>query len=142
MRAHLTSLGFVAVGAILALLTTGRVAIYHDEPRLWAEAVQRAPEKPRPLINLGRQYAIEGDAVRAEQAFARAAVLATRPTRGRDDQRYAWGFALTNLSVLWAQQGRRNEAITLSATVLQRYPESPATGRVIQWIQRSDPAAF
>jgi tetratricopeptide (TPR) repeat protein len=42
------------VAVVLALLSIGRTWVWMDDRRLWAEAVERAPEKVRPKIQLAR----------------------------------------------------------------------------------------
>ncbi len=46
---------YVAIAALpLLILTSGRVQVWQTEERLWAEAVQRAPQKVRPRLQLAR----------------------------------------------------------------------------------------
>jgi tetratricopeptide (TPR) repeat protein len=44
----------LALGAIIALLSFTRTYIWLDDARLWREAVERAPQKVRPRIQLAR----------------------------------------------------------------------------------------
>lgn len=70
-----------AIVAVVVLawvaITAARVHVYGDERLVWMEAVQQAPLKPRPWINLGRQFALVGADHIAEQYYGRAMSLAT-----------------------------------------------------------------
>ena len=60
--------------------TVGQVRLWQHERALWSVAVQRAPEKPRPLVNLGTAYALDGADLLAEATYTEAEGLAmTRP---------------------------------------------------------------
>lgn len=85
----------VVVGVAWAALTTLRLETWQDERRLWADAVQQAPTLPRPWVNLGRQYQLQGQTALAADAYRTALRLA----EARSD-RSAWGFAAANLALL------------------------------------------
>jgi len=80
---------FLAVVVILWAATTARqVRDWHDEARLWATAVQVAPLKPRPWVNLAHQTYLHGDEPAAVTLFQRAEALSgARPNFERDRTR-------------------------------------------------------
>jgi tetratricopeptide (TPR) repeat protein len=69
----------LAVAAALLLLLAPamalRAGVWADPVRLWGEAARLAPEKARPLINLGVVAAEKGDRTQALDLFSRAIAL-------------------------------------------------------------------
>lgn len=102
-----------AVGMVLAVLTAARVHVWGDERALWAEAVSRAPLKPRPWVNLGRQYQLHGQALLAADAYREALRVAQRPGRAMDERIATEAIALINLSVLRSDRGLAVSAMQL-----------------------------
>ena len=125
----------VAVGMALAISTGTRVRVWQSETRLWADAAQKAPRKPRAFVNLGNQYAFAGDRVRARAAYEQASVLALDPTRFPDERIYGYGIAQANLSRFDFEDGHVEAAIARldaawdisKATILQQ---------LLTWYQR------
>jgi hypothetical protein len=74
--------------AVMAVLTAARVHVWSSERRLWTEAAQHSPLKPRPWINLAREYALDGQDALAVGLFYHAETLAIK---GSVEQRYARG---------------------------------------------------
>lgn len=75
-------LPLAVVAVIWIVATAGQVHLWRGpEIGIWLHAVQIAPEKPRPWVNLGRQHALAGDVALAESDFVTALGLAAaRPT--------------------------------------------------------------
>ena len=134
--------GRVGVGLVLcalALLSAVRQQTWQDERRLWAGAVAHSPDKPRPWINLGQQYARHGEDGMADDAFAWASVLAQRPSRSREEQVRAWAMADTNRAILRMQHGEVTAAKALLIPVIARTPyQTPQ--RVMRWIEQGSPS--
>ena len=115
-------LGFIVVGVVLALTTMTRVSTWQDERRLWAEAALQSPLKPRPWLNLGRQWHLAGDLEQAAVTYRHAADVAASPARSPDERRIGLAYAEHNLaSVLIAQQ-QWGEARDLIAALRTRHP--------------------
>lgn len=85
--------------ALLALLTCQHNgSVWTSERALWANAVRWAPEHPRPWINLGRAWLMEGDAALAKQAWQEASRVSQLPGRSRYEREYGTAAAETNLA--------------------------------------------
>lgn len=125
-----------AVGMALAVSTATRVWTFSEEGRLWADAVQQAPEKPRVWANLGRQAALRGDRAQAQFAYERAIRLGEQPGRAFDEQRAVVGVAEANLALLHFYGGETNTARHLIARAVDRLPGDPAIQAVSAWITR------
>lgn len=73
------ALGAPAIlAAVLAPLLLARARLWADPRLLWEEARRRAPDKARPLINLGVLAAERGDRERAAGYFDRVVLLEPR----------------------------------------------------------------
>lgn len=124
----------VVLGGVLLSLTAGRVYVYGDEGRVWADAVAHAPEKPRPWINLGRVWAQRGDVGGAHAAYTRAWRLAQAPERGRYEAQAGTGIALVNRALLaWAQ----GDVVAARADVTRAVaalPNEPMVREVFAWM--------
>lgn len=125
----------VTVGAAWAVLTSARVQDWTDERRVWQAAVQHAPEKPRPWINLGRQYARDGADRLALEAYQRAIALSADPRRPQEDRRIARAIAEANLALLWHREGWTGEARSLIAIAVDRLPGDPSIAATAAWIR-------
>lgn len=121
---HLTPLAVIVLGAILALSTMTRVRVWTDgELALWAEAAERAPTKPRPWINLGRQYQIRHQYVDAEHAYRMAIQAAIARPESPDESRIGQAYGGANLvTVLLMRQDGMAEAKVIVADLERRYP--------------------
>lgn len=72
------------VGSAWLVATASQVRVARDEVSVWQRAVTVAALKPRPWVNLGTQYVLRGDLVRAEDAYRVALRLAeVRPAEER-----------------------------------------------------------
>lgn len=108
------------VGSLWLLTTVQRVHVWGDERLLWAEAARLAPEKPRPWVNLGNQYARAEVNDLAAEAYQEAIRLAANPRRGTDEQRIGRAIAEAMLARLWFDAGEVQAAITLTAAAADR----------------------
>ena len=93
-------LALVAVGTVLVLTAAARVHVWGDEHRLWREAVRVSPTKPRPWINLGREYALIGADALAAAAYRTAANVASAPGRSPIERAEAQAVAARNVAAL------------------------------------------
>lgn len=105
----------VVVGLLWGLTTTARARVWASPRTLWIEAVRVAPEKPRPWINLGREYALDGDDLLAIWAYQEARRLARLPGRSRHEQVYGIGYAGANLALVHWDRGEHDQALTVIA---------------------------
>jgi hypothetical protein len=71
--------GGLALGAaaLAALATAGasRAALYTDPVALWSDAAEKAPQRSRPLVNLGVQLLLKDRLGPAESAFRKAIAI-------------------------------------------------------------------
>ena len=100
----------VVVGLTWSLLTADRARLWGTSERaVWADAVAKAPMKPRPWINLGREYARLGAEDLAREAYETASALSQDVRRPLTEQVYGFGFAEANLALLmWEAWDRRD----------------------------------
>jgi hypothetical protein len=89
----------------LPILTAGRVQVWQSDFSLWKDAVAKAPYKPRPWINYGKELAERQQTAAAFHAFTRAEQLID----ARPNQR----------SALLHTLARRNLGILLQAQIDQ-----------------------
>ena len=76
--------------------TAAQVRLWHDEYRMWAQAVRVAPEKPRTWVNLAQQEVLKGTSLLAEDSYHRALWLAL--TRPESERRHTVHIVNTNLA--------------------------------------------
>lgn len=125
----------VVVAVSLPVATTARVRVWGDEQRLWTEAVAHSPSKPRPLMNLARQYALHGSDRLAMLAYQRAVGL----TEGAEREAIEGPMrvrhqALFNLAMLTANAGDYREALRMTAEIQPRDPTwSQTTALEASW---------
>lgn len=123
----------LVVGLRWGLTTSSQVALWTDERAIWAEAVRLAPNKPRPWVNLGRQYDFTGDQGLAEMAYLRAIDLAASPLRSPDEQRFGRAFAMANLAIHAYKRGDRTLAMDLTGPVASGVPD---VARLHLWLSQ------
>lgn len=99
------------------------------------EAVQVSPDKPRPWVNLGKQYAIHGDTSLAVWAFRESIVRAASPVRSRDEQILGRALAEANLAVLQYQHGDRVVALQMVEAILARHPRLASVIALRAWMR-------
>lgn len=111
----------VVVAVSLPVMTTARLQVWSDESRLWADAVAHSPEKPRPWLNLGRAYALDGATDLAIWATERGLARSRDPRRQRvDGPMRVTHVALLNLAMLHAEAGRYDDALRLTVQIQPR----------------------
>lgn len=105
----------------LPMITAARLQLRHSERAIWQDAVAHSPEKPRPWVNLGRQYALDGATAMAAEAFRAAIVLAEQPDRLRvEGPMRGHHTARLNLALLHAAEGRFADALVLTTPIQPR----------------------
>ncbi len=122
-------------GLLLSLLTSSRVHVWGDERLLWMEAVRVSPDKPRPWVNLGKQYAIHGELALAVDAFQESIRRAANPARSRDEQVLGRALAEANLAVLRYQQGDRVTALQMVDAIVARHPRLSSVIALQAWMR-------
>lgn len=125
----------VVAGIVMILATAARVQVWSGHERgIWMGAVQHSPEKPRPLINLGRMYAIDGADDIAAGLFLEAAALADNPRRlAVEGPTRALDSARLNLALIRAKQGRLTDALALTERIQPRGTPSLVSLLEAQW---------
>lgn len=121
--------------AACVIATRDRVALWAlGERALWADAVAHAPEKPRPWLNLGRQYAMDGQTALAVHAYRMAMTAATAASRAPDERVFGRGTAAVNLALLYCNAGNVEAARAITASALQHRPALRALQEVDEWL--------
>lgn len=122
--------------AVCVHQTGRRVAIFSDERVLWTDAVQKAPTKPRPWVNLGVQYAREGHDGLAEYAFREAIAAAANPDRPTEEQYLGRILGAANLATLRLNAGDIDGAAAILATADEPQNRSWVTSSgVLKWLR-------
>ena len=103
------------------------ITAYHNQAwmsdiALWHRAVQRAPTKPRPLINLSRAFEQRGYDDAAFALSVRAIDAATDARRSPYQRAYSRTAALSNLGHLYAKHGDPLRALKVLDLVLSEQP--------------------
>ena len=137
----------IAVLCVLSALLLNRNNDYRNPVALWNDTVQKAPQNPRTLHNLGHFYMEKGNLDRAYVTLNRLAIAdaspfyqsqahtnlgiiyARRGDTARAEQELRQGIAADstlpigylNLGILYAHQGRYAEASTLLEEAEERY---------------------
>lgn len=131
------------IGVVLVLglglawsdITMRRVQLWGDPLALWLDAVEQAPAKPRPRINLGNQYGRLGRPVAAAQSYRHALTLAAAPARTRDELVYGTAIAEASLALRRAERGDVTDALRHFVNVLHRFGLKDIDG-VRAWLER------
>jgi tetratricopeptide (TPR) repeat protein len=114
----------VAIGSIvvlaLAVSAHARAQVWRDPLTLWTDALQKAPEHPRPHVNLGMAVAAGGDFDRAIALYQRAAELDP-----------SFQEAHHNRAVALQQLGRHEEAIVHFREALRLRPRDQVAHEAI-----------
>jgi protein O-mannosyl-transferase len=106
-----------AACALLAGLTASRAAVWASAEALWRDAVEKAPGKARPHLNLGVALLARGRLQEGLEAFRRAEALDVG--RAVPDE-----LLLTNVVDTLASLGRIDEARQAVLAALARWPDS------------------
>lgn len=120
----------VIVGSGLLLTTAARVEVWTDEARLWQEATQVSPQKPRPWVNYGKQLALRGHTSGAELAYMEA----LRVSVPRPERRVTEMAAGVNLALLTMQRGEPEQAWRQIQAVERQFPRVPQVQEIAAWI--------
>lgn len=120
MRLRIAAVALIFL--VWAGLSARRVAVFRTERTLWADAVAKAPSKPRPVMDYGRALEMDGDLAGAEQQFRAVIPLTLDPRRGDKANRFALAAAETNIAHLYLKQDRIWEAIDVLNSTLQWWP--------------------
>jgi tetratricopeptide (TPR) repeat protein len=113
----------VFAAALLLATTVRRNVVYQSALNLWTDALEKAPDRSRPHINLGLALV---DLGRFDEAIEHYAVALGRQLGKDEPLRYNPGNAraYTNLGVALARQGRTGQAIALYREVARKFPNS------------------
>lgn len=104
----------------LTYMTHNRNEIWRSGITLWKDAVAKSPNKPRPLLGLGKAYMDAGDDANAFITFSMLAAKAYQRGDLRDQV-----TAQTNNAVILAQNGDLTGAARLLQGVLRLDPADP-----------------
>lgn len=128
-------IGLLVVLTLLASVTRARVWVWHDERTIWADALSQAPNKPRPLLNLGRMLERDGDYQGARTLYYRALAASFRPEHSEYTRRFAKSAAQSNLAHLLVMQQEYDQAAVLLDDVIAEWPRfAPAHyNRAVVW---------
>jgi len=97
--------------------TADRNDVWQSERLLWEDIIAKSPNKPRGHLNLGLIYHRGGEFDRAASEFLKTYEL------GDDVPRFFYkSSALSNIAVLFIQQGRFDEAERLLARLMRERP--------------------
>lgn len=116
------------------MATRDRIALWGNERALWADAVAQAPGKPRPWVNLGRQYALDGALGLAEDAYRRGMRAADAPGRSLDERVFGYGIGAANVALLRCKAGDVDSAVAVTAAALERRPAPTSLREVHAWL--------
>lgn len=129
----------VVVVVLWAAITAHRVMVWTDERALWADAARKAPEKPRPWINLGNQYLHLGADSLAAITYQHAKGLALASGRSRSERIVGGALADVNLGIVRLRQGRRSEGLSLIRQTAERLPTNAEVQAVWRRVGSSAP---
>ncbi len=108
---------------VCAILTHQRARVWHDSLSLWDDASRRAPDAPRPAINMAKAFDSLGYPERAVWWLGHARVLAARPsTFSAERQRQWYAIALTNEAQSLIAHQNPYQARTFAALAIQLSP--------------------
>ena len=128
--------------AVSVTATWTRAQLWLSERALWTDAAHHAPDKPRPWVNLGKQYALDGAPALAADAYERGLTAAQKPGRSKDEQVFGVGIAAANLAILRCQGGDLEGAQAIVRPLLARandpdrqQPIATAVSEVNRWLE-------
>lgn len=119
-----------------AQISHQRAALWGDEAALWADAADQAPAKPRPRLNLGRQYELDGEIASAEDAYRQAMQLAAAPSRSVNERGDTRGIATANLALMRCRAGDRAGALALTGSLFHERPMATALLDLHTWLDQ------
>ena len=123
----------ICVVAALTAATLARNAVWTDELRFWRDNADKSPHKARPLVNLGREYALRGDTSDARACLEEA----VRMEPGKSEEAYE------NLANVYAVTGEPRKAVEMNIEALRINPKSATARRnlVLNYVDLKDYAS-
>ena len=135
-RAVLGRFTVAVVLGIWLVTTAARVQVWDRPLTLWAEAIRRSPDKPRPWVHYGLALERDGATELAAWAYATALRISEQPARARlEGPMRVRDAAALNLASVWADQGRYAEALALSATIRDRRTQDSG-GSIVEVLEQ------
>lgn len=126
MTVHLRRRIVVALWLLsLSLATSIRCRVWASDRALWADAVEKAPLKPRVVMNDGRAHELAGDTEAAERAYRRVIGLSFDQRRSLYVRRFSQAAAEVNLAHLDMKAGRLASAMRKLDDTLADFPTFP-----------------
>jgi tetratricopeptide (TPR) repeat protein len=110
---------------VCAIITHQRVSVWYSERTLWADAVAKTPNKPRPVMDYGRALEMDGDLDGALNQFMAVIPLTLDDRRGTRANRFAMAAAETNIAHIYLRTGREASALKVLSGTLSWWPEFP-----------------
>lgn len=111
----------LSVLAVFFVGTRQRNEVWQSPMSIWADTVEKSPQKPRPLINLGNEYVKLGDLEKAIDLYSRAVQYADEPRElGLRDR------AQLNLAVLHMGSGQYQVAFDIVNRIIKEHPSLEA----------------
>ena len=126
--------GCVVLIGLWAVRTATRAQEWTDERLLWIGAVEGAPKKPRPLINLASMLVAQAPLLAASY-YRDAIVLAEHPGRTTAERTVGVAVARANLALILADTGQLLEAQAAIKDIADQYHVGAIT-QVEAWINR------
>lgn len=120
-----TRLALIVWVVALAYVTSGRVRMFSSDMALWEDAYRKAPTKPRPTLNYGRQLEIAGDVVRAESLYRDVIAQAWDLRRPAYMRLSSQAAAETNIAHLRIKSGHLATAYEILEQTLTYWPIYP-----------------
>ena len=115
----------VLVFLALGMSTHARAQVWRSNLTLWTDATQKAPQKPRPFINLGLAQEEAGDMDAAMRTYTTSLTLAFQPRLTQYQQAFYRVASETNIARVLAQTGREEAALRMLNDVVARHPLFP-----------------
>lgn len=107
---------------VMSGITYARATVWTSEYTLWTDAAAKAPQKPRPFINLGLAQEGTGDMDAALRTHQTALALSFQPRLTRYQQNFSRIASETNIARILAQTGREEAALRILDDVIARHP--------------------
>ena len=111
----------VALCLVWSVTTVNQVFRWGHPLHLWRQAIEEAPDKPRPWNNLGAHYLLDRAEYFAIECFQRSTRLAQHPHRSHNERASGISVAQTNLALLDAQRGEYDRALARLTPVMNLY---------------------
>jgi hypothetical protein len=111
-----------------------RVQVWQSDVAIWKEAVQWAPWKPRPWVNLGGAYARASNMPSALYCEREAIERGSRPTRLRDERIGGVAVAEADAALLLNAFGEHDAAIGYARRAMGAAPSLPDVVGAFVWI--------